>query len=93
MRIRGTKTELEEAGEETDGMIENTSKLRKQVMALTNIDGNGGVDILTDSGAFRSTYDILLDIAQIWDQLNDYDPKAQAALLELLAGECLAGYI
>lgn len=93
MRIRGTKTELEEAGEETDGMAENTSKLRKQVMALTNIDGNGGVDILTDSGAFRSTYDILYDIAQIWDQLNDYDPKAQAALLELLAGECLAGYI
>lgn len=87
MRIRGTKTELEEAGEETDGMVENTSKLRKQVMALTNIDGNGGVDILTDSGAFRSTYDILLDIAQIWDQLNDYDPKAQAALLELLAGK------
>ena len=87
MRIRGTKTELEEAGEETDGMAENTSKLRKQVMALTNIDGNGGVDILTDSGAFRSTYDILYDIAQIWDQLNDYDPKAQAALLELLAGK------
>lgn len=59
-------------------MAENTSKLREQVMALTNIDGNGGIDILTDDGAFRSTYDILLDIAQIWDQLNDYDPKAQA---------------
>ena len=87
MRIRGTKTELEEAGEDTSDMAENTSKLRKQVMALTNIDGNGGVDILTDSGAFRSTYDILYDIAQIWDQLNDYDPKAQAALLELLAGK------
>ena len=87
MRIRGTKTELEEAGESTDGMAENTSKLRKQVMALTNIDGNGGIDILTEDGAFRSTYDILYDIAQIWDKLNDYDPKAQAALLELLAGK------
>ena len=78
MRIRGTKTELEEVGESTDGMAENTSKLREQVMALTNIDGNGGIDILTDDGAFRSTYDILLDIAEIWDKLNDYDPKAQA---------------
>lgn len=87
MRIRGTKTELEEAGEETDGMIENTSKLREQVKALTNVNGNGGVDILTESGAFRSTYDILLDIAEIWDKINEADPKNQAALLEILAGE------
>lgn len=87
MRIRGTKTELEEAGESTEGMIENTSKLRDKVMALTNVDGNGGVDILADDGSFRATYDILLDIAKIWDQINKADPKNQAALLEILAGK------
>ena len=90
MRIRGTKTDLEEAGEETDGLITNTSKLRDKVKALTDVNGNGGVDILTDTGAYRSTYDILLDIAEIWDDINDADPKNQAALLEILAGECFA---
>ena len=87
MRIRGTKTELEEAGESTEGMIENTSKLRDKVMALTNVNGNGGVDILADDGSFRATYDILLDIAKVWDQINKADPKNQAALLEVLAGK------
>ena len=79
MRIRGVKSDLEDAGEETDGMIENTSKLRDKVKALTNVNGNGGVDILTESGAFRATYDILLDIARIWDQINKANPKNQAA--------------
>jgi DNA repair exonuclease SbcCD ATPase subunit len=87
MRIRGTKTELEEAGEETDGLITNTSKLQAKVKALTNVNGNGGVDILTDTGAYRSTYDILLDIAEVWDDINDANPKNQAALLEILAGK------
>lgn len=84
MRIRGTKSELEAAGEETDGLITNTSKLQSKIKALTNIDGKGGVDILTDTGAYRSTYQILLDIAQIWEDIDDMD---QAALLELLAGK------
>lgn len=86
MRIRGTKTDLEEAGEETDGMIENTSKLRDKVMALTDV-GDGGVDILTDTGAYKSTYQILLEIAEVWDKINETDPKNQAALLEILAGK------
>lgn len=87
MRIRGTKTDLEDAGEETDGMIVNTSKLQEKIMALTNVNGSGGVDILTESGEFRSTYDILYDIAEVWDQINTVDPKNQAALLEILAGK------
>lgn len=87
MRIRGTKTDLEEAGEETDGVITNTAKLQEKIMALTNVNGTGGVNILTDSGAFRSTYDILYDIALVWDQINSIDPKNQAALLEILAGK------
>ena len=84
MRIRGVKTELEEAGEDTEGMVTNTAKLQEKIMALTNIDGEGGINILTDSGEFKSTYDILLSISKIWKELSDTD---QAALLELVAGK------
>ena len=84
MRIRGTKVELEAAGEETDGMAESTSKLREQVKALTNIDGKGGFDILTNDGVYKSTYDIVLGIAEVWKEIDDMD---QAALLELIAGK------
>lgn len=93
MRIRGAKVELEEAGLETEYMAESTSTLRDTIMAITNIDGGGGFDILTDSGAFKSTYDIILGIAQVWERLGETDPIGQAALLELLAGEILPEYI
>lgn len=84
MRIRGVKTELEEAGEDTEGMITNTSKLQEKIMALTNVDGKGGVNILTHTGDFKSTYDILLDISKVWKEMDDV---SQAALLELVAGK------
>lgn len=38
MRIRGAKTELEDAGLETDGMVESTSKLREELKALSGVD-------------------------------------------------------
>ena len=82
LRIRGTSVKvLEEMGEETDGVIESVSKLQAKVKGLS------GVDILTDTGAYKDTYTIIKEIAQVWDQMNDMD---QAALLELLAGEILA---
>lgn len=84
MRIRGVKSELEEAGEGTEGMITNTSKLQAKVQALTNVDGSGGVNILTNSKEFKSTYDILLEISKVWDKMSDVD---QAALLEIIAGK------
>lgn len=84
MRIRGVKSELEEAGEDTEGMITNTSKLQAKVQALTNVDGSGGVNILTNSKEFKSTYDILLEISKVWDKMSDVD---QAALLEIIAGK------
>lgn len=79
LRIRGTSTKvLEEMGEETDGVIESVSKLQAKVKGLS------GVDILTDTGAYKDTYTIIKEIAQVWDQMNDID---RAALLELLAGK------
>lgn len=44
MRLRGAKTELAAAGEDTEGMAESTSKLRESIKALTDINGNGGFD-------------------------------------------------
>ena len=90
MRIRGVKTELEAAGEDTEGMVTNTSKLQDKIMALTNIDGTGGIDILTNTGEFKSTYEILLAISKVWDHMDD---ASQAALLELIAGKNRASII
>ena len=78
LRLRGTSVkDLEEAGEDTTGAITSKSKLRSQIKNLS------GVDILTDAGAYKSTYQILLEISHVWEKMNDMD---QAALLEILAG-------
>ena len=79
LRIRGTSVKvLEEMGEETDGVIESVSKLQAKVKGLS------GVDILTDTGAYKDTYTVIKEIAQVWNQMNDMN---RAALLELLAGK------
>lgn len=84
MRIRGATTELEEAGESTEGMAESTASLRKEVMALA------GVDIMQDEDTFKSTYDILDELSTKWSDLTDIQ---QASLTELLAGGlCLPEY-
>ena len=44
LRLRGAKTELEEAGEDVDGMAESTSQLQAKLKALTH----GKVDIMLD---------------------------------------------
>lgn len=79
MRLRGTSTEeMEAEGLETDGVVTSKSKLQSKIKGLS------GVDILTDAGAYKSTYQILSEIAEVWGDINDMD---QAALLELLAGK------
>ena len=82
LRIRGTSLKvLEEMGEETDGAIESVSKLQEKVMAIS------GVNILDESGAYKDTYEILKELADVWEEIGQKDPKGQAALLELLAGK------
>lgn len=84
MRIRGATTELEAAGESTEGMAESTAALRKEVMALA------GVDIMENDTTFKSTYQILDELSTKWSDLNDIQ---QASLTELLAGGlCLPEY-
>lgn len=79
LRLRGTSVKiLEEMGEETEGVIESTSKLQAKIKALS------GVDILTNAGAYKDTYTILREIGTVWEKMSDID---QAALLELMAGK------
>ena len=79
LRLRGTSVEiLESLGEETDGAAESISKMQAKLKALT------GVDILTDSGAYKDTYTILKEIANVWGDMSSMD---QAAALELMAGK------
>lgn len=78
MRIRGAKTELEDAGESTDGMVESTATLREEVMALS------GVDIMLNENTFKSTYQVLDELSAKWEGLSDI---AQASLVELMAGK------
>lgn len=83
LRLRGATTEVEEMGEETDGMASSTSKLREKIAALTNVDGKGGIDILKDNNTFKSTYEIVDGIASRWKDMSNV---SQSALLELMAG-------
>ena len=90
LRIRGAKTDLEQMGESTDDVAVSTSKLRAQIKALTNVDGKGGFDILTKSGDFKSTYEIMEGIANVWKEMNDVD---KASLLEQVAGKNRANVV
>lgn len=78
MRIRGAKTELEEAGLDAEGMAESTAKLREEIMALS------GVDIMIDDDTFKSTYQILDELSTKWQDLTDIQ---QASITELIAGK------
>ena len=77
-RIRGSKTELQELGEEEDKFTETTSKLRDLVKSLT------GFDIMKDKDTYKSIYEIILGIGKEWDKLTDIE---QASLGEALAGK------
>lgn len=71
------KTELEEAGLETEGMVESTAKLRSEILALS------GVDIMLNENEFKSTYQIMDELAEKWEDLSDIQ---QATVTELIAG-------
>lgn len=83
MFLRASKVEAEAAGESTEGMANSVSELRDKLLALTN----DRVDILTDSGKYKSTYEILKDIAAVWDDIVSNQGTDSAALLELIGGK------
>lgn len=80
MRLRGMKGELQDLGEETDENVENLSQMQGKVFNLTH----GKVNIFDNTGDFKSTYEIMQGIADIYDDLTDSD---KADLLETIAGK------
>lgn len=77
-RIRGSKVELEELGEEEEDVLNLTSKLRAEVKAMT------GFDIMEDEETYKSIDEIIIGIGKHWKELTDIQ---QAALAEDLAGK------
>lgn len=80
LRIRGAKVELEDAGEDVDGMANSVSELQKKLLALTG----GKVNIMLDENTFKNTTEILREMSTVWDDMTDVN---RAAALELLGGK------
>ena len=84
MRLRGASSSLEAAGEDTDGMCNSVSKLREKIKGLS------GVDIMLDEDTFKSTYQIMGEIADKWADMSDIN---RASLLETIAGKTRANQV
>lgn len=78
MYLRAAKTDAENAGIEVDGMANSVSELRSELKSLT------GVDIMLDSKSFKSTYQIMKELSQVWGNLSDV---TQANVTEMIAGK------
>lgn len=86
LRIRNTKGKLDEIGESTDGMVESVTRLQTQLLNLTN----GKVNIMASPDTFKSTYQVMKEISNVWDDLTDIK---RANVLELIAGKHRANTI
>lgn len=80
LRLRGAKVELEEAGEDVDGMATSVSSLQEKLLALTH----GKVDIMADDATFKNTTQILREMSIAWEDMTDIE---RAAALELMGGK------
>lgn len=80
MRIRGYD-------EETETFSNDVEILSGKLADLTKTASTpGGISLFTDEtkSTYKSTYELMEDIAGIYDELTD---KQQASVLELLAGK------
>lgn len=80
MYLRAAKTEAEQAGESADGMADSVSELRDELLELTG----QRVDIQLDEDTFKSTYQILKELSEVWNDLTDV---SKANVLELVGGK------
>lgn len=81
LRIQGTEasiSELEEMGEDVEGLAEGTSKLRDEIKALS------GVDIMFSDTQYKDVYTIMVELSKVWDKLEQ---TQQNAILEKIAGK------
>jgi TP901 family phage tail tape measure protein len=78
MYLRAAKSDAKNAGIEVDGMANSVSELRSELKSLT------GVDIMLDSKNFKSTYQIMKELSQVWSGLSDV---TQANVTEIIGGK------
>lgn len=78
-RIRASKNELIEMGEETENMFESTAKLREYLVEMT------GVDILDEEGQFKNLKDIVVELGKAFETIDNEFIKQEVA--EKLAGK------
>lgn len=78
MYLRASKTDAENAGIATDGMANSVSELRSELKQLA------GVDIMKDDNTFKSTYQIMKELSEVWKDLSD---TTQANITELISGK------
>lgn len=80
MRLRGQVDALKEMGEDAEGVSTDLTKIQQQVYELT---GNK-VNIFEDEDTMKSTYQMILEIGEVFDSLSD---RSQADLLEVMFGK------
>ena len=95
LRLVGTeaaKQELESIGEETDDVITTTSKLRDTILSATAAATNDGkgFDIFDSNGNYKSTYEIMQGLADLYDDIVAKDKELGTNNLNLLL-ETIAG--
>lgn len=71
--------------EETEELSDDLKTISGDIYDLTRVNGGEGITIFSDAAktTYKSTYQILKEIAGVWDELTD---KQQADLLEKLGG-------
>lgn len=83
-RLRGSKSELQELGEDTDFLAQGVSSLSTEIEQLS------GINIMVDDSTFKSTYDIFNELSQVYDKLSE---TSQARITELLGGKNQANIV
>ncbi len=97
LRIVGTEEaeeQLSAMDEDVDAFVTATNSKKQQIIKdYTAVASNNyeGFDILDENGNYKNTYDILLGIAQIYQEIVEQDKKLgtnhATALVEELAGK------
>lgn len=85
--LKTTSMKIRGYSEETQSYTEDVEVLSGSIADLTKTASNmGGISLFTDETktTYKSTYKILEEISEIYDELTD---KNQAELLEVLAGK------
>lgn len=97
LRLVGTseaEEELSAMNEEVDAFVKATNSKKQQIIKdYTAVASNNykGFDILDDNGNYKNTYQILLGIARVYQEIQEQDKKLgtnhATALIEELAGK------